>query len=804
MPEPKNTANQSKGVRRGGWPRRIPLYFVSFVLVPLAVLGLAELGLRAAAFGYSTHFFLHRSFDGVGFSVTNKAFYQQFFSLPIDHIWEGSEWQVPDVKPERTCRVFILGSSAAQGWPDPAYSFWRILDLMLRDAYPGVRFEVYSAAHPGVNSHVMLPAARECAKVDPDIFVVYMGNNEVNGPFGAVNARGERTQWSLPYIRARIALTDLRLLQMATGNSRKPWRSTLKAVEQCFALEDPRLKVVTDHFAANLEDICGTAERCGAGLVLCTVGANQKDWWPHTSMHRPGLSQDELARWDQAFQAGVARQAEKNWAAATEAYDRALAIDGAHAELHYRLGQCRFALEEYDQARDHFRQAYERDAFHSRILPAVNAAIEQTAARHSQDTVRLARAAQDLAQESPRQIPGQEFFIDNCHLTFEGNYALAQSVFEQMQPLLARRMPEMRTAGAPPPLDACRERLALTPGVVKEHMRTILNAATAWKWKAPPEMMDRMLALDREAGPDWMRTNAESYRVALEKSPDDYYLRLRRVEALLLLNDTAPALDEAQKLVQYYPYRRDTRRALGTALAGSGRVDEAVREFRAVLSLYPDDAETCLQLGLAQAQAKRPEEALAAFRAALAFDPSNDRAKCGEARLLQSQGDMEGARRAYREGIVLNPRAPEAYEGLDAVLQAQGNAARRAEEWQAVAKELPESARAFFLLGDALLAARQPKEAEQAHLKAATLDPLDPAMQVHLGQVRIELKDYAGAIAPLAAALRMNAHIERAYPGLILAYLETQDPENARKTAEACRAAGFQVPPDLAARLAVP
>jgi tetratricopeptide (TPR) repeat protein len=317
-------------------------------------------------------------------------------------------------------------------------------------------------------------------------------------------------------------------------------------------------------------------------------------------------------------------------------------------------------------------------------------------------------------------------------------------------------------------------------------------------------MMDRMLALDREAGPDWMRTNAESYRVALEQRPDDYYLRLRRVEALLLLNDGDTALEEALKLVQYHPHRRDTRRALGTALAMSGRVDEAVREFQAVLSLYPDDAETCLQMGLAQARANRSEQALAAFRAALALDPNSEQAMCGEAQLMQAQGDLEGARRAFREAIVLNPRAPQAYEGMDAVLRALGDEKRRVEDWQAMTKELPESARAWFLLGNALLDARQPAEAEQAYGRAVGLDPLDPAMQVHLGQVRIELKDYAGAVTPLRAALQMNAQIERAYPGLILAYLETQDMENARKAAEACRAAGFQIPPDLASRLTPP
>ena len=42
-----------------------------------------------------------------------------------------------------------------------------------------------NTAISAVNSHVMLPVAKACLEYDPDFLVVYMGNNEVAGPFGA-------------------------------------------------------------------------------------------------------------------------------------------------------------------------------------------------------------------------------------------------------------------------------------------------------------------------------------------------------------------------------------------------------------------------------------------------------------------------------------------------------------------------------------------------------------------------------------------------------------------------------------------
>ena len=87
-------------------------------------------------------------------------------------------------KPAGTVRIFVLGGSAAQGIPDPSFSFGRILEVMLRERYPDVKFEVVNAAMTAINSHVALEIARDCAAHQPDLFVVYMGNNEVVGPYG--------------------------------------------------------------------------------------------------------------------------------------------------------------------------------------------------------------------------------------------------------------------------------------------------------------------------------------------------------------------------------------------------------------------------------------------------------------------------------------------------------------------------------------------------------------------------------------------------------------------------------------------
>ena len=68
-----------------------------------------------------------------------------------------------------------------------------MLESLLSLRHPGTRFEVVNAAMTAINSHVILPIARDCARADGDIWVLYMGNNEVVGPFGAGTVFGPAT-----------------------------------------------------------------------------------------------------------------------------------------------------------------------------------------------------------------------------------------------------------------------------------------------------------------------------------------------------------------------------------------------------------------------------------------------------------------------------------------------------------------------------------------------------------------------------------------------------------------------------------
>jgi len=113
-------------------------------------------------------------------------------------------------KASDTVRIFVFGESAAYGDPEPDFGLPRMLQAMLSLRHPGVRFEVVNAAMTAINSHAILPIARDCAGADGDIWVIYMGNNEVVGPFGAGTVFGSPAPPPLPLIRATLAFKTTR------------------------------------------------------------------------------------------------------------------------------------------------------------------------------------------------------------------------------------------------------------------------------------------------------------------------------------------------------------------------------------------------------------------------------------------------------------------------------------------------------------------------------------------------------------------------------------------------------------------
>lgn len=82
-------------------------------------------------------------------------------------------------KPADEFRIFVLGGSAANGEPfGPQGSFSRFLQDNLTKTFPAKQFNVINAARKGFGSVRVFQIFNEIIHYDPDLVVVYFGNNE--------------------------------------------------------------------------------------------------------------------------------------------------------------------------------------------------------------------------------------------------------------------------------------------------------------------------------------------------------------------------------------------------------------------------------------------------------------------------------------------------------------------------------------------------------------------------------------------------------------------------------------------------
>ena len=223
----------------------------AMIVAPVLFIAVLEAGLRLGGYGYPTTFFIGPNADGV--YTPNPRFGWRFFPRPL------ARSPIPSLlsaKPAGTVRIFVLGGSAAQGMPNYSFSFGRILEVMLRERYPDVKFEVVNTAMTAINSHVVLEIARDCAAHQPDLFVVYMGNNEVVGPYGPGTVF---QQWSpsLKFIRANVWVKSTRIGQLFDGaihylhakdGSPASWQGMEMFLGNQIAADDPRLEAVYSNF----------------------------------------------------------------------------------------------------------------------------------------------------------------------------------------------------------------------------------------------------------------------------------------------------------------------------------------------------------------------------------------------------------------------------------------------------------------------------------------------------------------------------------------------------------------------------
>lgn len=760
------------GQRFTGW-RKWALRGLLALGVPLILLGLVETGLRLFGYGYRTSFF--RPVAGrEGLLTQNREFTRSFF--PPSVVPEPPSFVLPSEKPPQTFRVFVLGGSAAQGSPDSDYSFARVLDVMLEQQFPELDFEVINAAMTAVNSHVMLPVARACAEQRPDAFIVYMGNNEIVGPYGAGSVfRGYSP--SLAIIRLGLAIRRLRLGQLlhsiggalAGSDGTTEWRGMETFAGNLVPADDPRLDRIYAHFRTNLRDICRAADGAGADVLLCTVATNLRDCPPFASWHRQDLQADALKQWRSLYDQGVADEAAELPSRAAGHYRAAAAIDDCHSELHFRLARCLLLEGRIEEAREHYSRARELDALRFRATDAINGSIRRVASEAGAYLVDVEEAFADDPR-SVHRLAGNELFYEHVHLNFAGNCLLARTVLKELRPLVRRRTGHQPSREAPTDAD-CELLLALTPVDRSTAIKRVLRGMarppfTAWTDidRRRKELRERLRGLRAEETPTGLLRAAETYRQALGTRPDDPILHLNFADLQKLRGHTHSAVTHYRRVVDLLPVEMTAHASLGALLTELGQYDTAAHHLRIVLEARGDSPVVEHLLGRLHQRQEQYELAARRFRRAISLGSKLPHTHIALGEVLESLGRLDEAEKHFRRAIELAPKLSEAHFALARHQRDVGRDADAIDSYR-TGLAINVDVNASVALADLLQSSGQVAAGQELRREASELRMRATRSRMRHGLKWMGAGEHEEALGHFDQAIALDARIARAHYG---------------------------------------
>lgn len=662
----------------------------AMTLVPALILGILELTLRVGGYGYPTRFFVQRpDITGPNVYIANAEFGRRFFPPGLTRA--PLPLRLAIEKPAGTKRIFILGESAALGFPDPSSSFARILDVMLREAAPDQRYEVINTSMVAINSNTILPIARECAGYQPDVFIVFMGNNEVVGPFGAAGVVGPFTP-SLGMIRANLALKTTRTGQLLergaqwlSSNRKSPqaWEGMAIFQHSRIRASDPQLVPIYDHLRQNLRDIIQVGNAAGAKVIVGTVPVNLKDSAPFASLHAPDLSDEDLPKWAEIYKKGAALEAEKQWSEAIAHYEEAERIDSQYADLYFRWGRCLIGLDKNSEARKRFEQARDLDTLRFRSDANTNAAIRIVAEAES---VTLVDAEAVFAAASSGGIPGDDFFLEHVHFNFAGAHLLAQSFCEKVLDRKVKLLSEQECAKRLAHTDWSRhdvavhiQRLMAQPPFTSQLDRSERDA----RWQK------KIDALRERLKADGLKKAAADFEQAMHDRDDDWMLAMNYAALLAEMGDLTRGMILYEKVARREPQVFPARTQLGQLALRTGKTDEAQAHFRAVLKFAPDYSEAHYGLADALAQDGLFDSAQEIFIERIKRDPTPALALEKMAAFLVRHKKLDEAQARLEEALALDPNSASVRANLGDVLLEQGKTEAARPHWEAALRLRP-------------------------------------------------------------------------------------------------------------------
>ena len=232
--------------------------------------------------------------------------------------------------------------------------------------------------------------------------------------------------------------------------------------------------------------------------------------------------------------------------------------------------------------------------------------------------------------------------------------------------------------------------------------------------------------------------------------------KIREVVSFYKAGKLEKAEKEARKLVKKFPKAPIPFAVLGAALAGQGKIMEAVPCYRNAIKIKPDYIHAHNNLGNALQQLGHHEEAVSCYWRAIKIEPDFAEAHNNLGNALCSLGKHEEAVTSFRECLRIRPDFAEGYNNLGSALSGIGKLDEAVASCQHAVDLNPRLAEAHNNLGGLLNRLGKPAEAVVRYREALNINPEFADAHASLGTALQKMGIHEEAVASFSRAVSLS------------------------------------------------
>jgi len=555
-------------------------------------------------------------------------------------------------KPAGVTRIFVVGGSAAYAWPyTEEFGFSGLLRRALATLAPG-QFELINAAGMSYGSHRVLDVLKDVVNLEPDLVLVYSGNNEYVER--NVLPSGGKERPMLTGLQKLLGRTNLYralrlgLARVAPFALRQPIRDDLTDIRSNPAVRRGNTgrnqaidQEVLANLRSNLTSMRELLRQRGIPAIFCTIASNVAGWSP-TSPTPAFAGAAEAERWQilhEQVAAALGGVASGDATAMTQtvAWLREMqTLVPSDPETSYNLGQVLMAQGLHDQAYVELVRARDLDARPIRDLSAFNDTVRELT--RSGSGVFLADIDEAVAG-IVRSGFAEGIFLDYCHFTENAHKFVAVSLLPVLAEALGRELPTDRIGELIKTDDWGERNKDDRVTATEYYARGLAHYNNGWHEQARDAFL-KVLELTPKTSVTFSGGaydnlgyvylalgDAQQARIMFEKSltidPGNPVALIRVGHIYLAEKRLEQAAEMFQRAIQQNPLAPEARSGLGEIALARGLASEAIGHFLEAQKQGWDNLLLRRQLGRAYQAVGKTDLARESWQAALRFSPND-------------------------------------------------------------------------------------------------------------------------------------------------------------------------------------